>query len=406
MTMPLEGIRVLDWTQGIQGPFAAQSLADLGAEVIKIEDPVRGDFIRGQVTVWGVPAQLPNGHTFHFESNNRNKRGIAVNLQTEAGREIVYRLVREADVFVRNYGNRVAAALGMDYETLSQYNPRLIYGSGSGYGERGPDAELSALDLGALARSGIMMDSADEEPVVAFQYRGFADRVSGIVLAYQLVVALLARERYGIGQEVHSSLLGGVAILDLRLQSQLMVGKATSVFPRGQAPNPLYNFYKCKDGVWIALLQNVAPGEFWRPLCAVLGRPELTAEPRFSTWTKWEEHPEEAIAILDQLFAARTYGEWAGILSREMPRLLFARVNAVEDAVSDPQMIANGYIADFDHPDFGPMKVEGIVAHLSKTPGALRRPAPKHGQHTEEVLLELGYSWDEIIALKEQGVIV
>jgi len=402
MGMALEGVRVVDMTIGQLGPVASMMLADMGADVIKLEEPISGDHGRYVHSIMGVSVPL----SFYFENNNRNKRSITVNLKTERGREIVYRLAETSDVFVTNYRRNAVEKLGVDYQTLSQYNPEIIYAIGSGFGGRGPDRDKPALDLAAQARGGIMSIIGDPSQPPAPVGVGLADQVAAGLLAYGIVLALFARERTGRGQEVDISLLAGQAWLGaLALQDYLFYGKdhgPLGKVSRASTRNPLWNVYRTKDDEWLCLSMLVSE-PYWSDFCVVMGIEGLEKDPRFESHTAREENAAELISILDQRFAAETRDEWVKRLGQR--ELLWEPVKDYAEVAADPQMTENEYIVDFDHPVHGMVKEVGIPVKLSNTPGKIRKPAPELGQHTEEVLLEIGYTWEEIARLREEKAI-
>jgi len=403
MPMPLDGIRVIDWTIWQQGPVASLMLGDLGADVIKIEERVGGDPGRGVLKAQGL--DLRDRPNFYFEANNRNKRSLTVDLKKPAGVAIVQRLAERADVFVQNFRKGVAARLGLDAATLRAQNPRLVYASASGYGPEGPESGAPSFDYLGLARSGIMYSCGepDDEPLAIAG--GIADQMGAIMLAYGIVTALLARERTGRGQEVDASHLGSMAWLQgLGLSARLMLGRALPRQPRRFATNPLWNHYRCGDGLWLAL-SMLQPDRYWERFCAVLEIPEAAADARFKNMLDRMMNAGECIALLDEVFARRPRAEWLRRLA-EGGDFIYSIINAVDDLPDDPQMQANGYVTAFEHPAFGPTQVVGLPVRLSDTPGSIRLPAPEFGQHTEAILTEvLGYSWEEIGRLREAEVI-
>jgi len=403
MPMPLEGIRVIDWTIWQQGPVASVMLGDLGADVIKIEERVGGDPGRGILKAQGL--DLRDRPNFYFEANNRNKRSLTVDLKKPEGVAIVQRLAERADVFVQNFRKGVAGRLGLDAATLRARNPRLVYASASGYGPEGPESGAPSFDYLGLARSGIMYSCGepDDEPLAIAG--GIADQMGAIMLAYGVVTALLARERTGRGQEVDASHLGSMAWLQgLGLSARLMLGRALPRQPRRFATNPLWNHYRCGDDRWLAL-SMLQPDRYWERFCAVLEIPEAAADPRFKTMLDRMMNAGECIALLDEVFARRPRAEWLRRLASGGD-FIYSIINSVDDLPDDPQMQANGYVTAFEHPAFGPTQVVGLPVRLSETPGSIRLPAPEFGQHTEEILTEvLGYSWEEIGRLREEEVI-
>jgi len=403
MPMPLEGYRVVDWTIWQQGPVCSALLGDLGADVIKVEERVGGDPGRGMAKLSGV--DLSDRPNFYFEANNRNKRGITVDLKKPDGREIIYRLIAKADVFVQNFRKGVAGRLGLDYATLKQHNPKLIYATATGYGPEGPESGDPSFDQLGLARSGIMLAAGEPDMPPLAIAGGIADQMGAIMLAYGVLTALLARERYGIGQEVDASHLGSMmALQGLSVSARLMWGFAIPRMPRKFQSNPLWNHYQCGDGRWICL-GMLQPDRYWADFCRVIGRPELATDARFADLRTRAGNAGAAIEILDAVFATKPLDEWMRLL-RAGGDFIFCQVNAVDDLPNDPQVQANQYVVDFNHPRFGATQVMGIPVRLRETPGTVRRPAPEFGEHTEEVLIDLlGYSWEQIADLKAREVI-
>jgi CoA:oxalate CoA-transferase len=403
MAMPLDHIRVVDWTIWQQGPVASAMLGDLGAEVIKVEERVGGDPGRGMLRSAGL--DLTGRPNFYFEANNRNKKSITVDLKKPEGVTIVQRLADGADVFVQNFRKGVAARLGLDAATLRARNPRLIYASATGYGPEGPDSAEPSFDYLGLARSGIMLACGEpDEPPLAIA-GGVADQMGAVMLAYGVLAALFARERTGHGQAVDASHLGSMAWLQgLGLAARTMLGRSIPRQSRRGAMNPLWNHYRCGDDQWLAL-GMLQPDRYWARLCEVLGIPEAATDERFATMQQRMFNATDCVKVLDDVFARRPRAEWLKIL-REGGDFIVTIVNSVDDLPDDPQVQANQYITTFDHPSFGPTQVVGVPVRLSETPGTVRLPAPEFGQHTEEILTEiLGYTWDEVGRLREAEVI-
>jgi len=234
---------------------------------------------------------------------------------------------------------------------------------------------------------------------------GIADQMGAIMLAYGVLAALLARERYGMGQEVDGSHLGSMmALQGLSVSARLMWGFAIPRMPRKYQANPLWNHYECQDGRWICL-GMLQPDRYWTDFCRAVGRPELGTDERFVDLRVRAANAGAAIEILDAVFATKPLAEWLRIL-RAGGDFIFCQVNAVDDLPNDPQVTANDYIVDYDHPRFGQTQVIGLPVQLGETPGSIRRPAPEFGEHTEEILTELlGYSWEQVAALKDREVI-
>jgi crotonobetainyl-CoA:carnitine CoA-transferase CaiB-like acyl-CoA transferase len=374
-------------------------LGDLGADVIKIEHRVTGDPARGLEA--GFDMKLGTPRQAFFETINRNKRGVVLDLGKQKGREIVYQMVEKADVFVTNFRQSAIRRYGMDYETLSKYNPKLVYGLVTGYGSKGPDVDLRSYDGLGQARSGFMTRCTADEPI--YVGGGIGDAVTATMLAFGVVSALFTRERQGTGQKVETALLSTLMFEQIGdLGMHFIGGLPTVPIPRQKAMNPLVNTYRCADNRWI-YLSHLEADRFWPNLCRALGIEELHNDPRFENISKRSGN-EELIAILDRIFATKTRDEWLTILREN--DCVFARVNTYDDLPADPQIIANDYLPEYDHPGYGRTRYPPIPVELSRTPGAIRRPAPQWGQHTEEVLTELlGYTWDQIARLKEDEVI-
>ncbi len=402
MPTPLEGIRVLDWTIWQQGPVCSTMLGDMGAEVIKIEELESGDPGRHLFGIGGKSL----GENFYFEANNRNKRGIALNLKSEAGTKIVHELVAKSDVFVQNFRKGVAGRLGLDYETLKKINPKLIYASATGYGPEGPDSGEPSFDHLGIARSGIMNAAGEPDMPPLGIAGGIADQMGAVMLAYGVMAAIVARERHGVGQQVDASHLGSMAWLQgLSVSCLLMAGFAFPRSFRAEAGNPLWNHYRCADDKWLALAM-LQPDRYWADLARAVGRPELAEDERFKDAQTRGANAPACVALLDEAFATKPRDEWMQILRDDAGDFIFTVVNEVTDLKDDPQMLANDYIADFDHPEHGAMKMLGIPVGLSETPGSIRNSAPQHGQHTEEILIDLlGYDWEAIGKLREDGVL-
>ncbi|MDY7032952.1 MAG: CoA transferase [Thermodesulfobacteriota bacterium] len=407
MNEALEGIRALEWSVAHVGPNTGAILGDLGAEVIKIEQRITGEPARGFVTIWGSPVELPGGRNILFEYANRNKKSITVDVTKEKGKELIYRLVEKADIFLTNYRRKVGTRLGLDYKTLSQYNPRLIYAGASGFGLKGPDSGKGAFDTVGQARSGIMNNIVGEQEsdLPPMQIGGaVCDQLTSIMLVNGILTALIARDRLGIGQEVHTSMLGSMINFQaFTVNLSLLRGREPVKVPRTSALNPIANYYKCGDGKWLIML-IVQPDESWHDFCQAFNIPEIENDPRFDTTQNRRKNRRELISILDTIFATKPREEWLKVLEdNDFP---CAPINTISELADDPQVIANEYITDFNHPVIGLIKLTGFPITFEKTPATIKSGAPELGQHTEEVLLEIGdYTWDDITELKEQEVI-
>ncbi len=378
---PLAGVTVLDFTQVELGPCATQTLGDFGADVIKIERPQAGDLSRGNM-------KAPNGESAVFWSLNRNKRSVAIDVRTPRGREAIYRLARRADVVVHNFRPGVMERLGFGPEELRALNPRLIYAFGSGYGPTGPYKDKGGQDVLAQAMSGIAARRADPAAPPEPCATPIADFTAGMLLVQAILLALLARERTSQGQVVH------VSLLDAMLAAQLQ--EATVYLNLRQTLNwgafPLSGAFKTLDG-HVVMVGAFKPNPL-QEICKGLGLEDLSADPRFANHQTQMAHRAELQARFRDEFSRRTTQTILDGL--ESVDILCARVNTMEEALAEPQVTHNGMIVEMRHPDLGPIKTVGIPVKMEGTPGALRLAPPRLGEHTREVLTELGFTPVEV----------
>ena len=401
---PLEGIKVLDWTMWQFGPVSTMMLGDLGADVIKVES-LDGDHGRQFRRVSGASSQLPGGLNAYFESLNRQKRSIALDLKNTRGVEILHRLVAQSDVFVQNFRKGVAERLRLGYEDLIKHNSKIVYGAATGYGPIGPDSDQPAFALTGEARSGSLWWGGphDGNP---YNLGGIADQMAGVMLSYGILGALVARERNGVGQKVDVSHLGSLMWLGGNRYGIALISKnIPQRQDRGSVLNPLWNFYRCGDDQWIAFSMNQSD-RYWPFFCEAIGQIDVLEDPRFTGMEARAENREELVRQLDRIFESKTRDEWEGKFAGN-ENIIWARVQDVFDLPDDPQVIANNYIVDYDHPVLGPSKWLQTPVGYSTTPISAIKAAPAHGENTEEILIDsLGYTWDDIGKLKEEGVIL
>ncbi|HLT20288.1 MAG TPA: CoA transferase, partial [Thermomicrobiales bacterium] len=379
-------------TVALAGPFCGLLLADLGADVIKIENPDPKERTAGGLAAY-------KGENGHFLIANRNKRGCAVNLKDERGREMFYRLVETADVLVQNFRPGVMKRLGCDYETLRQINPRLIYCSISGFGEGSPYADLAGLDLIAQGLSGLMSVTGDPEggePVKAGT--PVCDLGTGMYGVIGIVAALYHRQKSGRGQHIEATLL------DTPLS--WLTWRAAEYWGTGEVPEPqgsgraAYRAFKCADGRWV----NIGPSNRrWPAACRTLGLDHLIDDPRFATPTARVENHRELSRLIQEKFLERTSEEW--IAAFQEAGIPVGPIKTVPEALADEHAIAREMVVEVDHPVIGRMKTLGVPIKFSETPGAVTRAAPTLGQHNMEIMFELGYTLDEIEQLGRDGVI-
>ena len=405
MATPLEGIRILDWTQWQMGTVATALLADLGAEVIHIEDKKLGDAGRGLSKARGISLDLGYGRNAYFEYNNHGKKGIAVDLKKDEGKEMIYRLAKNSDVFVHNFRQGVPERLGLGYDILSRHNPKLIYAALSGYGPNGPEAKEPAFDYLGLARSGIMTAVGEPDAPPASFTGGIADQMGAIMAAYGVLAAIVARERHGQGQKIDVSHLGSMMTLQgLTLAILNFTGKFMEREERTKVGNPMWNHYLCSDGRWL-VLGMLQPDRQWPALCKAMGIEHLEKDPKFESMEARTENSEEIIAVMDKIFVTRSSREWMKLL-KEAGDVICTPVQEVSDLLDDPQTWANDYLIKYDHRDLGSITGTGVPIQFSKTPGKVRLEAPQFGEHTDLVLVEVaGYTREEIAELKDKDVI-
>ncbi len=398
---PLEGVRVLDLTRALAGPYCTMMLGDLGADVIKVERPGRGDDSRG----WGPPfAGEPYGpypgESAYFIAVNRNKRSLTANLKSPEGQEVMRRLAGVSDVLVENFRTGVLDSMGLGYEELHALNPRLVYCSISGYGRTGPYAERPGYDVIIQAEGGMMAITGPEEGPPSRVGVPIVDITAGMFAATAVLAALRARDLTGEGQLVDVSLLDTQVALLANVASNYLVGGAEPRRLGNAHPNIApYEAFPARDR-WFALA--AANERQWAVLCDVIGRPELKDDPRFATNGARVSNRPELVTVLNDVFAARDADEWLPDL-REAG-LPCGPINTVPDVFDHPQAQARDLALETEHPTAGPVRLTGFPYKLSQTPAEVRQPPPLLGQHTEEVLTELlDYTAAEVAGLREQG---
>jgi crotonobetainyl-CoA:carnitine CoA-transferase CaiB-like acyl-CoA transferase len=395
MTEPLAGLTVIDLTRVLAGPYCTMLAADMGARVVKIEHPVRGDDTRA----WGPP--FLGTESAYFLSVNRNKESVAIDFKSPDGRQILERLIAGADVLVENFRPGTLDDLGLDYETLSATHPRLIYVSISGFGQTGPRRGEAGYDAVIQGEGGLMsVTGVPEGPPVRLGV-AVADLAAGLFAFQGMLLALIARGRTGRGQLVDVALLDSVAAL--------LTYQASRYFATGEPPRRTgnrhtaiapYDTFDTAEGVLILAVGN---DDQWRRFGAALNAPRLAQDERFTTNEGRVRHQETLHAAVEPILKGQTAAAWVPLLRHA--GVPCGSVRSIDEVLADPQLIARGMIATLDHSTLGEIETIGLPVHLSATPGSLRSAPPRLGEHTRRTLEELGVDPDSIASLETRGVV-
>ena len=386
----LEGINVLDMSRTLAGPFCTMQLADMGADVVKVEEPTRGDESRHWAPFW-------NGIACYYLSANRNKRSIGLNLKRPEAVEVVKKLAARADVMIETYRTGAADTMGIGYEAIKAIKPTIIYCSISGYGRTGPFKDRPGYDLMLQAYGGLMSTTGEPgRPPVRIGY-SLVDVICGWIAYGGILTALYQREKTGRGQYVESSLLEG--------QVAASTFQAVSYLATGQIPGPMgsshpslapYQMFATKDG---HLLLGVGNDGLWERFCEATGRTDPLENPRFKTNSQRVEHREELIPIIEEMFQKKTSREWMELLDKAgVPN---SPINDIATLVQDPQVRSRNMVVKVPHPDIPDLEVPGSPLRLAESPATVRRYPPRLGEHNDEVLQELGYSEEDIARMRE-----
>jgi crotonobetainyl-CoA:carnitine CoA-transferase CaiB-like acyl-CoA transferase len=392
MPGPLTGTSVVELGVWVVGPSVGAVLADWGADIIKVEAP-DGDPGRAWTT-----DRNPT-----FELDNRGKRSITLDLTVAEGREILDALLASADVFVTNLRPSVLASFELDHARLAERFPRLVYAEITGYGSVGPDRDRAAYDSGAFwSRAGVLSTMMVPGADLPLTPGGSGDHVTAITAVAGIAAALFSREGSGRGQLVSTSLLrSGIFTVGSDVNRVLRLGHPFPTRPRTEAPNPVYNSYRCRDGRWLFLL-GLQPDRHWEPVVAALGRPDLLDDPRFADAPSRAEHRAVLIAIMSEVFASADLEQWAETL--DACGMWWAPVQGPGDIPGDAQAVAAGAFVEVPGAD-GTATMVASPVDFSETPWSVARRVPEAGEHTEEILLELGMDWEHITELRDTGAL-
>ena len=395
MDGPLKGIRVLDLTRILAGPYAGMILRDLGAEVIKIEQPVVGDEARGI-------GPFKNDFSLYFMSINRGKKSLTLNLKSQSGKDIFVNLVKKSDILLENFRPGAMKKLGLDYEFLKTHHPSLLYAACSGFGQTGPYAGRGAYDMIIQGMGGMISITGEPDRPPVRVGTSISDLTAALFTAIGILSALRHRDQTGEGQFIDVGMLDcQVAILENALVRYLSTGDVPQPLGRRHPTITPFEAFESADGyVVIAMGNNV----LWKKFCKYVNRPELIGDERFHTNAARTEHHEELFPILAQIMRQRSTDQWVAAL--EDIGVPCGPVNTVDKVASDPQVLAREMIVEVDHEKTGTIGIPGVPIKLSKTPGRVDAPAPNLGEHSEEILSELlGMQTDEVHRLKQQGVV-
>jgi crotonobetainyl-CoA:carnitine CoA-transferase CaiB-like acyl-CoA transferase len=402
MERPLAGIRVVELAMWVAGPATAAVLADWGADVIKLEEPRSGDPIRGMTTRAQALSDVRVAPG--YELDNRNKRSVAADLRTTEGREFALKIIERTDVFVTNLRIDALERMKLDYNSLAHTNPRLIYASLNGYGHRGPERSRPAFDYAAAwARAGLMATVAEPGQPPPAQRPAMIDHPAGLGLAGAISAALFQRERTGRGTQVRVSLFAmGLWMNAADLTTGLLAGRPPVAESRTERINPIWNSYRCKDGKWVYFVM-VQGDRHWADFCAAVERGEWLSDSRYRDATARLKNCTALIAEIDQVIASRNFDEWAPRFDRH--HLIWAPVQTDAEVLRDPQAHAIGAFVPIAPHEIPDARVVASPVEFGDEPRGAYQAAPELGQHTEEVALEIGLSWDDIARMRAAGAI-
>lgn len=404
MVKGLEGIKVVEVGGAAAMPLAGMLMSTWGAEVVHVEPPGRGDMQREFLSQGASGWAKPNKINYLWEHVDRNKKSIAINMAVHEGQAILHKLIASADVFLNNLRPYELEKFNLTYEALSKLNPKIVFANLTGYGQRGPEKNTGGYDSVAFwARSGVMdlMHDADSAPNISRP--AYGDSITSLSLLAGVMAALLIRERTGIGQKVEVSLFNTATyVLGFDISGCLITKEDAARPQRKTMGNPIRNLYPTKDKRWIMLGMTNAQ-HYWPSFCKAIERPDLENNPKFATFDARTKNSGELVAIIDSIFRTKTYAEWIEILSTNT--LVWSPVKTPLEVTQDEQALANDFFMEWNHPQYGKIKVVNNPIKLSKTPPEIRSRAPQLGEHTIEVMKGLGYSEADIANMKKGGIL-
>ena len=397
MPGPLEGIRVVDLSRVVVGPYCTMVLGDMGADVIKIEIPGKGDETR----MWGPP--FAGGESAYYISLNKDKRSLTLNFKKEKGKAILRQLIAQSDVLVENYRLGTLEKLGFGYESVKEINPRLIYCSITGYGNTGPMSHVAGVDIVVAAEAGLIGITGEKDRPPSKVGVAITDILTALFAQGAIANALYHREKTGRGQKIDLSLFESqVATLFNLSSTYLISGKIPQRMGLAHATIVPYQGFKTKDEEYI--LVAVTSEKMWEEFCYLMGIPEFIHDPRFDVNKKRVINRDELIPMLEEKIAARDSDEWLSAFKKV--NIPCGRVNTMDRVFNHPQIKPRNMVVEVKHPTADKIKLVGIPVKYSETPGSIRLPPPLLGEHTEDILSDLlGYSHEGIDELRREGIV-